>query len=269
MIGAPSQIAKRTELKSHGFFVPLFLVFFLLTMSGCTVTRLAQSGMETGHVMILPGIGGSNRWIRSFQRIIHNESPGVSAEVWDWTDIEPTWQLGDLIDLDRNLRRADALADSLVEWQNEHPGKRLYVAATSGGAGILLFACRKLPADFRLERVVLISPALSPDADLTPILSRSRKRMFFYRSPIDVLILGAGTLVFGTTDRRHVASAGMVGFRRKSDRIEELVWQPKMIFQGNLGGHLGAFSPSFARKFLLPLFEPAESPRMAIRGLSE
>ena len=233
------------------------------------MTRSAPSGMRTGHVLILPGIGGSNPWIRNFQRIIHHESPGISAEVWDWTDIEPTWQLGDLMDLDRNLRRADALAASLVQRQRQHPGERLYVAATSGGAGILLFACRKLPTDFRLERVLLISPALSPNVDLSAILSRSRQRMFFYRSPMDVLILGAGTLVFGTTDRRHVPAAGMIGLRRHADQIEELVWRPKMILLGNLGGHLGAFSGAFVRKFILPLFEPTESPRIAIRGLSE
>ena len=118
-----------------------------------------------------------------------------------------------------------------------------------------MFAFEKLPADFLVERVVLISPALSPDADLTPILIRSRRSVFCYRSPMDFVILGAGTKVFGTTDRKNVAAAGMVGFASDTKGIEELVWRPEMILQGNLGGHLGAFSAGFIRKFLLPLFE--------------
>ncbi len=37
--------------------------------------------------------------------------------------------------------------------------------------------------------------------------------MVVFWSPLDVFFLGAGTCVFGTTDRVRTASAGLVGFR--------------------------------------------------------
>ena len=49
--------------------------------------------------------------------------------------------------------------------------------------------------------------------DLTAALRAVRREMVVFWSPLDVVILGAGTRVFGTIDRVRTVSAGLVGFR--------------------------------------------------------
>ena len=59
----------------------------------------------------------------------------------------------------------------------------------------------------------MLAPALSPTYDLSRALRAVRREMVVFWSPLDVIILGAGTRVFGTIDRVKTASAGLVGFR--------------------------------------------------------
>ena len=60
---------------------------------------------------------------------------------------------------------------------------------------------------------MLLSPALSPTYDLAPALSAVRREMVVFWSPLDVIVLGLGTRIFGTIDRIKTVSAGLVGFR--------------------------------------------------------
>lgn len=213
------------------------------------------------HVLVLPGIAGAYGTTHRLARLLNEELIDVTAEVWDWTTIDRTHILGDLWDLKRNLRRAQVLADALVAWRVEHPTTKLSLVAHSGGCGIVLFACQRLPEDFEIERVVLVSPALSPGADLAPILRRARRGLFHYMSSGDFLILGAGTVLCGTTDRRHVPSAGLCGFHPPRDpalagKLEQFRWRWSMIREGNFGGHHSGMSAAFIRTHLVPLFRP-------------
>jgi hypothetical protein len=216
---------------------------------------------EQSHVLFLPGIGGSNLLVGRTTTLINENLEGYSAQTWDWTDLDRVTPLGDLMNEDLNRRRARRLADELVQWRQEHPRDHLYLAATSGGAGIVLFACEELPPDFVIERVVFIAPALSADADLSPILRRSRRGLFNYYSHMDFAVLGVGTSIFGTTDRKHAPSAGLVGFVEPADpaydgRIEQLAWEPDFVKLGNIGGHTGGFSTAFLKAYILPAFAP-------------
>jgi hypothetical protein len=244
--------------------ITLLSTLVLLAATGCRTTQPIDQG-HRGQALILPGIGGELPNQHRLKRMIDDEVEGVTAQVWDWTDIGFSTPLGDLVELGRNRRRAQTLAGELVRWRCENPDSFLYLVATSGGAGIVLFTCEELPEDFQIERVIFISAALSPGVDLSPILLRSRKGLFNYYSRRDVVILGAGTWLFGTTDRRHRASAGMVGFEEPANaalagKLEQLPWDRSMIRLGNLGGHTGGFATGFARKHLLRLFELPSEP---------
>ena len=231
----------------------------VLALSGCVGPKHIAPGLS-GHVVILPGIGGKNPSVDRLARMIDIEVEGVSAEVWDWTRIEPIGALGDLVDIERNRGRAEVLADQLAAWRAIHPETKLYLIAHSGGAGVVLFACEALPVDFRIERIVFLSAALSPQVDLEPALRRSRRGIFNYYSPKDLWVLGLGTRLLGTTDRVRGRSAGLVGFDASDDpnldaKLTQLEWTPSMRQLGNRGGHFGAFAPGFIRAYLLPLLE--------------
>ena len=79
------------------------------------------------------------------------------------------------------------------------------------------------------------------------------------RSWLDWLIVGVGTLVVGTGDRRHTASAGMVGFHAPPQQVVEVHWTPGMIRWGDLGGHFGAASPSLIATRVAPLMGIGDS----------
>jgi hypothetical protein len=80
-------------------------------------------------------------------------------------------------------------------------------------------------------------------------------------------VLGLGTWVFGTVDRQRTLSAGLVGFRVPSQarddparrrayaKLRQVRWQPRMAATGYLGGHWGADSPWFLKKYVVPLLE--------------
>jgi hypothetical protein len=123
-------------------------------------------------------------------------------------------------------------------------------------------ACEQLRAEVAIETMVLACPAISSGYNLGPAL-RSVKRCYALISRRDTWILGLGTRVFGTVDRRFEAAAGQVGFRvpaeaseldrRAYDRLREIHWSPGLRTLGHNGGHTGWASVRFLRTHLLPL----------------
>ena len=88
--------------------------------------------------------------------------------------------------------------------------------------------------------------------------------MTLFWSPLDVFVLGVGTRVFGTIDRKNAFSAGLVGFRQPEGldesaraqyaKLKQIRWSPSMASTGYLGGHVGPDNPAFLRKYVLHLF---------------
>ena len=82
------------------------------------------------------------------------------------------------------------------------------------------------------------------------------------------MLLGVGTRLFGTIDRRRTRAAGMVGFRIPADasrsdraayeRFAQVSWSPALKRFGVSGGHIGWLSEVFLAEVLLPmLIDPA------------
>jgi hypothetical protein len=76
------------------------------------------------------------------------------------------------------------------------------------------------------------------------------------------VVLGVGTQLFGTIDRKNTQAAGLVGMRRppQADSIQyakliEKRYTLAWLRFGNLGDHTGPMSVCFARDYLAPLLE--------------
>jgi hypothetical protein len=102
--------------------------------------------------------------------------------------------------------------------------------------------------------------------------------MVVFWSPLDVIVLGLGTQIFGTIDRIKTVSAGLVGFRLPEPlddaqraqyaKLRQVRWQPGMASTGYLGGHVGPDSPAFLRKYIVPLLRVADGEGEELRSVS-
>jgi pimeloyl-ACP methyl ester carboxylesterase len=154
-------------------------------------------------------------------------------------------------------------------FREKTPGRPVHLIGKSGGTGVIVRALEGLTDD-SVDGVVLIAPALSPDYDLTRALRAVRHEAVVFWSPLDVIVLGAGTRIFGTIDRKKGVSAGLVGFRppratgdeqrAQYAKLRQVRWRPAMAPTGYLGGHIGPDSPAFLRKYVVPLLRAAETP---------
>lgn len=238
----------------------------VLLLAGCVQPK-AITGADHYHVILCPGIAGHDPLCHRLTEQI-DDLPNTSAQLWDWTIVEWTGDptgLRNLTDLPRNQRRAALLANQITAWRVTHPTDHLSLVGVSGGAGIVLFAAADLPDDFTLDRIVLISGAVSPDFDLAAASRHAQRGIFNYYSKGDSLVLNDGTRIHGTSDRKHVASCGYAGFNKPTNpavaaNLYQLEWKPEYKSLGNDAGHLGGLATVFAQRFILPLFTANTSP---------
>lgn len=244
------------------------------------------------HVFHLPGIGGERRTDHQWADGLADGGAVLGGrggvEIFDWTDGRRGLQA--LVAYDRNREQARQLASMLVDRRRHHPAEPIVVTAHSGGAGVAAWALEALPAGVTIDRLVLVAPALSPGYDLSPALARVSGRAIALFSPLDAMVLGTGTRVFGTIDRVNADAAGRVGFltpgddraaptTRRRDRattrpttqptfadpaqyakLVQVPYDPAWASLGNRGSHNGAMRREFVRRVVAPmLLAPAAS----------
>lgn len=217
-----------------------------------------------GVVFVVGGVGGFDFLGAAAQRALPRA--GVKHEIRDFIWTHGRGQLfRDLQDVRYLLRKADQLADEVMHVKAEDPGRPVYLVGKSGGAGLVLAAAERLPPG-TVERIILLSAAVSPRYDLRVALRATKGEIVSFYSVYDQFILNWGTTQFGTVDRTFGASAGLHGFvvpphlgaedRALYDRLVQVPWQPAMVFEGNFGNHAGTSSPGFVAREVSPWLKP-------------
>ena len=215
--------------------------------------------VERGLVWMVPGIEGHPCRLSWACRGLRDAGVDAKIHVYDWSRplLDP---LKNLEDYEGNLQRAGEIAEQLATYRRAHPQASVDLVGYSGGGGLAVMVVEALPEDVRLRNVILVQPALSPGYDLTAALSRIDGKLVNFFSPYDWLILGLGTRVFGTMDRREVASAGKERFdlaravREPTLRakVEQRGWELRMIGDGHIGTHLSMLSYWWNRRYVAP-----------------
>jgi pimeloyl-ACP methyl ester carboxylesterase len=218
-------------------------------------------GVETGLVLIADGVGGLDLCDRSLRQVMGERGGRRLVRPVRWGHGFGRWH-SDLTNVANHKARALDVVAEVLEWRERRPGSPVYLVGKSGGTGIVVRALEGLP-EGSIEAAVLLAPALSPGYDLSTALKAVRREMVVFWSPMDVVILGAGTWLFKTVDRVRSVGAGMTGFRPPPDldeagrsqyaKLRQVRWRPSMASTGYLGGHVGPDSPAFLRKYVLPL----------------
>lgn len=229
----------------------------------------------SGLVMVADGVGGLDLCGTALRYVLGSLGSKLAVLLVPWGHGLGRWHA----DLTRPKNRdawAVAIANVATRFREQNPQLPVYLVAKSGGSGAVIKALEQVPPGC-VDRVVLLAPALSPGYDLAQALRGVRRELFVFWSPLDVVVLGAGTRIFGTIDRIRSVSAGLVGFRNPSYRgsdlnaknrtadmcdpagyakLRQIRWRPRMIRTGYFGGHLGPDSPAFLKLYVAPLLRP-------------
>jgi len=152
-------------------------------------------------------------------------------------------------------RQARRLAGFLSRQKRRRPVRPIYLVGYSCGAYVAVRALELLPDDVRIDAAATLAGAFAPDRDLAGACDHLAGPLVACSSLGDFVIVGLGTLLVGTGDRRHVLSAGTVGIRGASaadPRVVSICWRPAMIRLGHWGGHFTASAPGFIRHCVAP-----------------
>jgi hypothetical protein len=191
---------------------------------------------------------------------------GVNCEVlpFDWTHGKGHI-LKDLQDTRNHAKKTAELAEKLNRLHEADPDRPIFLIGRSGGSVLALGATEELPPQ-TLERIILLSAAVSPTYDLRPALRATKQEIVSFYSDLDWFVLGWGTWQFGTADRFYTPSAGKSGFVVPPDadeetaaqyrRLVQIGWTPGMILRGNTGGHTGTAMPTFLASDVAPWLKP-------------
>lgn len=171
----------------------------------------------------------------------------------------------DLQDEPHLLAKAAELADAVRAVKAADPSRPVYLVGHSAGAAVALAAAAHLPPA-TLERVVLLSAAVSPGYDLQPALRATRTEIVAINSAWDWFYLSCCTTLLGTADRVYGPSAGLGGFSVPADldeegrslyaRVVQVHWQLGELLHCCGGGHDSPCMPLYLSRTVAPWLLP-------------
>ena len=231
-------------------------------------SAVPPTGDGAGLVLVADGVGGLDLCGTALRYVAAAEGLPHEVRVNTWGHGFGRWH-ADLTNVANHEAKAAALATEIEALHAERPGAPAFLVGKSGGTGLVVRALEALGAG-QVETAVLISSALSPSYDLSRALRAVRREMVVFWSPLDLIVLGVGTRLFGTVDRVNSVSAGLTGFRPPEGldaagqaqyaKLRQVRWRPEMASTGYFGGHVGPDSPAFLRKYVLPLLTVGPGP---------
>jgi pimeloyl-ACP methyl ester carboxylesterase len=191
-----------------------------------------------------------------------------AIQTYDWTSIlGPLWNLRATA---RNRRQAERIADMVINYRTNHPGRPVYLVGQSGGGAIAVWTAEILPPEYKVDGIILLAASLSPNYILDLAIQNSRRGIVSFYSEKDWLLLG--TNVTGTMDGELATSAGRTGFLYPAEgpkplnygRLFQVPWDRQMSRAGNTGGHLSSGAAPFVSRYVAPLIGLREWNEQAI-----
>jgi pimeloyl-ACP methyl ester carboxylesterase len=227
---------------------------------GRWIKRCEPERLDRGLVLILPGMEGRSFLNVSLLAGLVDAGLPCGMEIVDWTT--GCWLLAiyHLRAWKRNRRVARQIADRVVEYRRQYPGRPVWLVGHSAGGAMALLTAEFLPAGEHLTGIVLLAPAISSRYSCEPALERTERGIWSFFSAGDVWFLGLGTLVFGTCDGVHRPASGCIGFAHRTGpnpagerQLRQVPYRWRMIAQFNLGGHFGCVNRVFVAETVAPI----------------
>ncbi len=153
--------------------------------------------------------------------------------------------------------RAKDLARRISRLRHANPEGRLILMGLSAGTSIIVSALERLPTDVEVDYVVLLSPSVSSEHNLSKAMRHVKYRLYATHSVHDSLLALGGS---AGLERGH--PAGQMGFavpsdladeeRELYDKVVNLPWRPGYAAYGWNGGHVSVTSSDFIRVVVAP-----------------
>jgi len=213
-----------------------------------------QAAIDEGLVIFVEGIRWLGiRWdLQPAVTGLRKAGYGGEFAYWRWHSTWRGWVVLPVIMapvlLEREARR---LADYVAAQRAANPSRPIHLMGCSCGTCVVLRALEMLPAGVHVTTTALLAGAFDPRRELGKAIEHVAGPVVVTSSLGDWIILGLGTLIFGTADRRHSVSAGMIGLRcPPSGQVVEIKWRPSMLACGHMGTHF--ISSEFIARFVAP-----------------
>lgn len=171
--------------------------------------------MDRGLVIILPGIEGESAANQDIRKGLDDAGVPYALAIYRWGFPMPGVGLYmNQTDTEGNRRAARELAEHLLEYQKNFPGRPIFLSGHSAGGGEVVFTLEAL-ADLGaepVEGVFCLAASISSDYRLDKALPMTRRGLVNIWNPEDGL-LNTGATFFGNVDGGHAPSAGRAGFQ--------------------------------------------------------
>ncbi|MGH7176139.1 MAG: hypothetical protein ACREJC_02055 [Tepidisphaeraceae bacterium] len=236
------------------------VILVVIALAG--TARAAQPSIWLLH---LNGIGGERRIDHTLVDGLVQGGLDAQTNIYDWTG--PDTGLAALTVTKRHQEESAKVAEMIEKEFRADPDRPIVLTGHSAGAGIAAYALEKLPDDVVIETLLMLQPALSPGYDLSKALRHVHGKAYAFTSLGDVIVLSAGTKMFGTVDGIKTDAAGRVGFEipETADKFEyaklmQIPYRPEWVRFGNTGEHIGPMRRAFAREVIAPLLLTGKLP---------
>jgi pimeloyl-ACP methyl ester carboxylesterase len=234
----------------------------LTAASGCSTSSrqpfVSAARLERGLVVVLTGIEGRSSFNEAICRGLSDGGVNYAIELTDWTS--PWGPLANLRAQERNRRQAALVADRIIDYLYDYPGRPVYVVGQSGGGAMAAWTAECLPSGYHIDGIIMLDASLSPGYALDTAIRRSNQGIVSFYSQRDIVLLGLGTTIAGTMDGQHSSSAGRDGFVVPTTparmllyrKLYQIAWQPRMAETGHHGLHITSGAEGFVASYVAP-----------------
>lgn len=216
---------------------------------------MTQARLDRGLVIVLTGIEGRSNLNEDIVNGLAKGNVNYAIKLEDWTT---SWiALVNQETKERNMRKARAIATTIVNYRWAYPDRPVILVGQSGGAAMAVWITESLKGE-SVDGIILLAASLSHQYRLDQALANSERGIVNFYSGRDVVLLGFGTKVFRTMDGANSSCAGMLGFDVPARmppayrKLYQIPWNSKMGEAGNHGLHLTSGSEAYVAEFVAP-----------------